>query len=118
MIELGAQLAERRESRGIKIGELAKKIGVHRYTVSKYESGETPPSVETLAKICEILGSISFEIDGQRIEVGRAGTARKPRSVPKQLRLKLGISCSTDQGTILVPSSRKKNRLEVEVLSA
>jgi predicted transcriptional regulator len=99
-------------------GELAKRIRKSRFTVNKYERGETVPPVKTLAKICEILGATSFVIDGQRIAIGRDNAAQKPRSVPKQLRLKLGIICATNQAVILVPSSRKGNRLDVEVLSA
>jgi transcriptional regulator with XRE-family HTH domain len=118
MKELGRELRALRVRSGISQGELAKRIGKVRFTVNKYESGESVPAVETLAKICEILGATSFVIDGQRIKIGRDDAARKPRSVPKQLRLRLGIICSTDQATILVPSTRKGNRLDVEVLSA
>jgi transcriptional regulator with XRE-family HTH domain len=118
MKELGRELRELRESSGISQGELAKRIMKSRFTVNKYESGETAPPVETLAKICEILGATSFAIDGQRFEIGRDNAAQKTRSVPKQLRLRLGIICATNQASILVPSRRKGNRLDVEVLSA
>lgn len=118
MEELGRELCTLRERSGLSQGELAKRIRKSRFTVNKYESGETVPPVKTLAKICEILGATSFVIDGQRIAIGRDNAVRKPRSVPKQLRLKLGIICATDQTMIFVPSTRKGNRLDVEVLSA
>jgi predicted transcriptional regulator len=118
MRELGRELSASRQRLGISQGDLAKKIGKSRFTVNKYESGETAPPVETLAKISEILGATSFAIDGQRIAIGRDNRARKPRSVPKQLRLRLGIICAAHQGMIIVPSTKKGNRLDVEVLSA
>jgi transcriptional regulator with XRE-family HTH domain len=118
MKELGQELRSLRVRSGISQGELAKRIGKVRFTVNKYESGETVPPVETLAKICEILGATSFVVDGQRIKIGRDNAARKPRSAPKQLRLRLGIVCATDQAMIRVPSIRKGNRLDVEVLTA
>jgi transcriptional regulator with XRE-family HTH domain len=118
MKELGRELCALRERSGISQGELAKKIRKSRFTVNKYESGATVPPVESLARICEILGAASFVIDGQRIKIGRDNAAPKPRSVPKQLRLRLGIICATDQARIVVPSSRKGNRLDIEVLSA
>jgi DNA-binding XRE family transcriptional regulator len=120
MVELGKELSVLRDRSGISQAELAKKIGKSRFTVNKYESGRTAPPVEILAKICEILGATSFVIDGQRIEIASENTRQrqKPRAVPKQLRLRLGIICATSEATILVPSSKRANRLDVEVLSA
>jgi len=118
MKELGRALCVLRENSGISQGELAKRIRKSRYTVIKYESGETSPPVEILARICRILGTATFVVDGQRVEIRSDLGGRKPRSVPKQLRLRLGIICETGQATILVPSTRKGKRLDVEVLSA
>lgn len=118
MKELGRELCALRERAGISQGDLAKRIQKSRFTVNKYERGETAPPVETLARICEILGATSFVVDGQRIKIGRDNAARKPRSVPKQLRLRLGIICAANRAMIRVPPTRKGNRLEVEVLSA
>ncbi|MGH9737075.1 MAG: helix-turn-helix transcriptional regulator [Candidatus Acidiferrales bacterium] len=118
MEDVGRELRTLRERAGISQGELARRIRRSRFTVNKYESGETVPPVETLAKICEILGSVTLVIGGQRIEVGFANIPRNPRTVPKQLRLRLGIICATSQATIIVPSARGGKRLDVEVLSA
>jgi transcriptional regulator with XRE-family HTH domain len=118
MKELGRELCVLRKRSGISQGELARKIRKSRFTVNKYERGETAPTVEALAKICEILGATSFVVDGQRIKIGRDNAVQKPQSVPKQLRLRLGIVCAADKATIVVPSTRKGNRLDVEVLSA
>lgn len=118
MKELGRELCTLREHSGISQGDLAGRIRKSRFTVNKYERGETAPPVETLAKICEILGATSFVVDGQRIRIGRDNAAQKPRSVPKQLRLRLGIICAAEQATIRVPSTRRRNRLDLEVLSA
>lgn len=118
MKELGRALRDLREQSGLSQKELGKRIQKSRFTVNKFESGEAPLTVQTLAKICEILGPVGFTVDGQRIEVTGADVARKPRAVPKQLRLRLGIVCTTEQAMIVVPSARKGKRLDVEVLSA
>jgi transcriptional regulator with XRE-family HTH domain len=116
--ELGRELRRLRVATGVSQGDLAKKIKKSRFTVNKYEHGETAPPVETLARICEVLGATSFVIYGQRFNIELDKRMRQPRSVPKQLRLKLGIVCTTDQAAIVVPSSQRGNRLEVEVRSA
>ena len=116
MTDLGRELALLREGAGATQEEVAAYIGKTRQTVISYEKGENAPPVEILAKMCEYLGSTTFVIGGQRFDIRNDGAARKPRVVPKQLRLKLGITCSTEQATI--NSTRKGNRLEVEVLSA
>ncbi len=116
MKDLGEELAAVRNRKGAKQEDVAKHIGKSRQTVNKWEKGHNAPPVELLAKMCEFLGSTSFVIYGQRFEIVPDTAARKPRIVPKQLRLKLGITCSTEQATI--NSTRKGKRLEVEVLSA
>ena len=65
-----------------------------------------------------VLGTTSFVIDGQRFEVAGDTGAKNLDAVPKQLRLRLGIVCATDKAMILVPSPKKGNRLDVEILSA
>lgn len=115
-IDLGEELARLREGSGARQEDVAKRIGKTRQTVINYEKGEQVPTLEILAMICEFLGSTTFVIYGQRFDIRIDNAARKPRVVPKQLRLKLGISCSTEQATI--NSTRKGRVIEVEVLSA
>lgn len=114
--DLGEQLAALREGAGARQEDVAEHIGKSRQTVISYEKGENVPPLEILAKMCEFLGSTSFVIYGQRFDIRLDSVKQKPRVVPKQLRLKLGITCSTEQAKI--NSTRKGNRLEVEVLSA
>lgn len=118
MKDLGAQLRGLRERTGMSQADLAEKIHKSRVTVNKYENAETPPPVEILVRMCEILGAATFVIGGQRIVIELDAAARKPQAVPKQLRLKLGIICATDRTMRFVSSTRKGNRLDVEVLSA
>jgi DNA-binding XRE family transcriptional regulator len=114
---MGREFRKLREVTGISQEELAKRIGKSRFTINKYESGRSIPSVQVLVKICELLGPVSFVVEGQRIEVLRGAALSKIQKVPKQLRLRLGIICDTEQATINVPSKRG-NRLDVEILSA
>lgn len=118
MEDLGRELARLRERSGLSQADLAKRIGKVRYTVIKYESGKAVPAVETLAQICEVLGETSFVINGQRFDIGRNNPRGNARPAAKQLRLRLGIVCAAESAKIIVPSSRKANRLDVDVLSA
>jgi transcriptional regulator with XRE-family HTH domain len=115
-IDLGQELARLREGAGARQEDVAERIGKTRQTVINYEKGEQVPTLKILAQICEFLGSTTFVIDGQRFDIRIDNAAQKPRIVPKQLRLKLGITCSTEQAKI--SSTRKGNRIEVEILSA
>ena len=116
MKDLGEELARIRNRRGASQDDVAKHIGRSRAQVNKYENGHVPPPVEDLAKMCGYLGETSFVIYGQRFEIAPATAGRKPRVVPKQLRLKLGIICTTEEATI--NPIKKGKTLEVEVLSA
>jgi transcriptional regulator with XRE-family HTH domain len=114
--ELGKTLRQMRDARGVSQQALAEKIGKTRCTIINYETGKEAPSLEVLGKICECLGSATFLVDKQRFQIGMDAGARKPTAVPKQLRLRLGIVCAANQVRIL--PSKRKNRLDVEVLSA
>lgn len=54
---LGASLRRVRESRGVSQKTLAAKMGVSVPTISMWESDHRRPSIERLAKICEILNA-------------------------------------------------------------
>lgn len=116
MVELGKELRRLRTVSHISQEVLAERVGRSRATIINYETGRELPSLEVLASICAYLGPVTFLIDGQNFEIGPLEHAKKPRSVPKQLRLKLGIVCAADHVNIL--PRMKGNRLDVEVLSA
>ena len=54
--ELGRTLRHLRESAGLSQAELARRSGVGKSQLSKYESGKELPKLETLARLLEALG--------------------------------------------------------------
>ncbi len=59
-MELGKIIYAKRKEKGLSQEQLAEVIGVARQTVSKWETGETFPDVESLQKLALFLG---FSID-------------------------------------------------------
>ena len=59
-MELGNLIYAKRKEKGLSQEQLAEVIGVARQTVSKWETGETLPDVESLQKLALFLG---FSID-------------------------------------------------------
>ena len=55
MDQIGAGLAQRRKQLGLSQEELAKKIGVTRQAVSKWESGAALPSVDNIVELARVL---------------------------------------------------------------
>ena len=55
MRDIGKNLIQLRESKGLKQEQLAELLFVTRQTVSNYENGRSRPDIETLMKIAEIL---------------------------------------------------------------
>ena len=55
MRDIGKNLKQLRESKGLKQEQLAELLFVTRQTVSNYENGRSRPDIETLMKIAEIL---------------------------------------------------------------
>lgn len=50
-----------RLKKGWKQSQLAEKVGVQTYSISRYETGEQYPSIETLLRLSEVLGvSVDF----------------------------------------------------------
>lgn len=49
-----SSLRELRKSKGMKIAELAKKLGLDESTVSNYEHGRRKPKLETIVNLADI----------------------------------------------------------------
>ena len=54
-LEIGKRLAEHRTSRGVKVSQLARQIGVSPSLISQIERGQSRPSVSTLFALAEAL---------------------------------------------------------------
>lgn len=79
-IEFGARLRSLRESAGLSQAELAKKIGIHVMSLSRYERGEREPDWSGVKAICAALGvnCLAFDVEpaGQ--------TEPRPKGRPKK----------------------------------
>ena len=51
------RLIEEIDASGLSYAEIAKQIGVNRTNISQYKNTKKLPSVETLARICEVIGA-------------------------------------------------------------
>ncbi|WP_405177853.1 helix-turn-helix domain-containing protein [Nocardia sp. NBC_01377] len=61
--ELIRQLVARRSAAGIKPAELARRMGVDRSTISRFEAGGTNPTMATLNRYAEAIGAmITYDV--------------------------------------------------------
>lgn len=56
MFDFGLNLKKLREEKGYSQAQLSRKLNVSKSSISKYESNQSMPSVETLTKIALIYG--------------------------------------------------------------
>ncbi len=61
-VAVGSILREHRERLGISQEELAERAGVDRTYISILERGLKSPTLETLGKICSVLGSLPEQV--------------------------------------------------------
>ncbi len=75
--QLGSQIKAAREGAGFSASKLSRMVGVTSPTIASYESGESIPTADTLARIAEALDIRVIEIDEYRFTI-----TRKERLVP------------------------------------
>ncbi len=51
------RLIEEIDASGMSYAEIAKMVGVNRTNISQYKNTKKLPTVETLARICEVIGA-------------------------------------------------------------
>jgi transcriptional regulator with XRE-family HTH domain len=69
--QLGSQIKAAREGAPMSASKLSRMVGVTPPTIASYESGESVPTADTLAKIAEVLGIRTVEIDEYRFTITR-----------------------------------------------
>ena len=72
------KLGEARRDRLITQRELATRAGVSAGTITRIERGNVAPSLETIRKICDVLGMQPREIDEFRDVITGTGTELAP----------------------------------------
>lgn len=73
---LGNKLRQLREERGLTQSELADQVGIVTSFISLMEHGERQPSIDTLAKLADVLGVGIDELMGRPALVPAVKTAR------------------------------------------
>lgn len=63
-LQIGAAIRRQREAMRMTVGQLAKRVGVSRNTITNYESGKTEPSASDLVRLSEALGCQVAELLG------------------------------------------------------
>lgn len=110
--ELGKQIRDARKGAGMTQSKLAKSIGVSRQMVTRYESGNDPPSIEILALAARTLEA-TFSVRGILV-TSSDERGRGPRPVAKQLVLpfmrsrtfrKAVVEITHRRGRILISAS-------------
>jgi putative transcriptional regulator len=98
--ELGKRIVRARERRGWKQADLAKRLGVPRERLGKWERGLHAPSLEDLAALSEVL----------EMPLGELGVGRCFREVLSSLEVAELLSYFTAMGRLLKPLlvARKK----------
>lgn len=75
--QVGSQIKAAREGAKLSASKLSRMVGVTPPTIASYESGESIPTADTLARIAEALDIRAIEIDEYRFTI-----TRKERLVP------------------------------------
>lgn len=63
---LNKRIASERERLGLSLAEFAKKVGVHRNTQARYESGERTPDTDYLGRLHDIGVDVPYVMTGKR----------------------------------------------------
>jgi len=78
MTEFPARLKRLRQEKNLSQGELGEKAGIHYTHISKYERGESAPSLETLVPLAKALSvSLDYLILGNETDAAVANMSDK-----------------------------------------
>ena len=59
------RIRDLRSARGMQQADLAKELSVSRVSISRYETGERDPDIETILRLCDIFGCTSDYLLGR-----------------------------------------------------
>ena len=110
--DLGRQIRQERDSAGMTQAELAKHLDVSRQMVGRYEAGQDAPAVDVLVEIARIL-DVEFQVKG--ITLRCEPSSKRPKLVPKQLRLEFEKPRRFDRAQIEITPSEGKILIKAEI---
>lgn len=79
--EFGERLKEFRKAKGYSLENIADALNKTSATVSRYESGEILPDIETLSLICDELGIEEYELFNDDIQLNNIENSKNPFGV-------------------------------------
>lgn len=107
---MGSRLRTLRTERGMTIAELAARAGLSSGLISQIERGNSNPSVNTLEKLREALGTNIWEFTERGAEVGASPWVRRANDRPK-------IAIGTNGYTKELLSPRPSNEMRFMILT-
>jgi len=77
--DLAANVRLLRKQKGLTQVELAQRIGCSQAVITAYEKGRKKPSIDTLARLAEVLGASTDQIVGKRAVPNTKRPAKNPK---------------------------------------
>jgi transcriptional regulator with XRE-family HTH domain len=104
--QLGSQIKTAREGMPMSASELGRIVGVTSPTIASYESGKSVPTADTLAKIAEVLGLRTVEIDEYRFTITRKEQVAPAAKPGEQLALEFTGEYAFSKATVRLSPGR------------
>ena len=114
--DFGKRLKVFRKSQGLTQNEFADKLGVERSNISRYENGETLPSIETFLEMCNIL-NIDIENIIKYIEEEKNINIENPFNIDTVYVYYISSSNKSRKAKFRFDIIQKKDKLEVQWVS-
>lgn len=112
------RLITARKSNGFNLSELAEKVGVSRQSVSKYESGMSQPTNQTVLKISDVTGfPLKYFYKNKNFEEPNATFFRSQASTAKKVRMKQ-VARISELGEIIGVIESKLNLPESNLIDS
>lgn len=114
--EFGKKLKTFRKSHGLTQNEFADKLGIERSNISRYENGDTLPSIETFLEMCNIL-NIDIENFVKYINEEKETNIKNPFNCDTVYVYYISSSNKSRKAKFRFEITPKKDKLEVQWVS-
>lgn len=91
----GGRLQQVRKAAGLSQEQLGELVGMSRQAVSKWETDQAAPDIETLARLCGVLGVSADELLGREVPPRRAENAPPSGGLEECVRVNAAKRCFT-----------------------
>ncbi len=111
--EFGKKLKTFRKSQGLTQNEFADKLGIERSNISRYENGDTLPSIEVFLEICNILNT-DIENFVKYIDNKNASNVQNPFNCDTLYIYYISSSSKSRKAKFRLDIMQKEDKLEVQ----